>query len=88
MNRYSYVVSNWFNWIVKVDLDVPAILEVGSIATINASVTVVEKGLGEFLSITVISIILGKMSTSDYVGMLSRAGEKASISLNIPIVID
>ena len=88
VNSYSYVVSNWFDWIVKVDLDVPIILEVGSIATINVSVTVIEKGLGEFLSITTISIILGKMSTSNYVGMLSRAGEKTSISLNIPIVID
>jgi hypothetical protein len=88
VKNYSIVINNWFNWVLKIDINIPSILEVGSIALINVSIKVLEKGLGEHLSITLFSISIGRIKVSNYVGILREPGDNPYISLSIPIVVE
>jgi hypothetical protein len=88
VKNYSIVINNWFNWVLKIDINIPSILEVGSIALINVSIKVLEKGLGEHLSITLFSISIGRIKVSNYVGVLREPGDNPYISLSIPIVVE
>ena len=85
---YRYSVSDWYGWVLEIAVEIPRIIRLGSIATLNISISVVERGLGDLLSITSLAISIGKVSVSNYVGILNSAGETISRTLLIPVSVD
>ncbi|MDK6028974.1 hypothetical protein QPL79_06320 [Ignisphaera sp. 4213-co] len=86
--EYSYVISNWFGWVVKLSLNAPKIFEIGSTSTLNFSIQVLEKGSGLFLSITNLDVSLGSIRTSSYVGLFNDTNKKVFTYVSIPVAID
>jgi hypothetical protein len=83
--HYSEVVSSWLDWIMELDIYTPSILVLGSIANINISLILLEKGLGLQLCITSVSISLAGISVSRYVGFLRSGGDTAFVTISIPL---
>jgi len=83
--KYTFVF-NLLDWVVKTELNVPKVLEEGTVATIETSFTIMEKGEGIMLTLTNFEVEIGNSVVSTYVGYFTYAGQKRALSLTIPIL--
>lgn len=82
---YHYVVSGWLDWILGLDISIPEMFIVGSTSSVNVSLYVLEKGLGERLHVTSLDLILSDVKISRYVGVFEDVGNNISLSVSLPV---
>jgi hypothetical protein len=83
---YTFVISDWYRWVIGVNISVPKICEVGSYINLIASIKVFERGEGTRLVITKLEASISNVTVSRYVGNFHNEGEAIyGISLKIPL---